>query len=249
MYPRRHDRRRTGSCHLSVTGRLAADCPQSQPQRAPPVSSSQRKGGVRSTDRRVGKTRALLHESLFGLMRERDYHRISVSEILQRANVGRSTFYTHFADKDALFASALQDMLESIRGGKACSSADATERIVGFSLPLFEHIHHHRSAGGAQMGQRGRAVLHEHFRRTLASRIAEEIGARVRGRPARPGRLPQDLLAQYVASTFVLVLDWWVDQKCALSPTEADQLFRSLVLPSLGTERVPEPRHLLSRGR
>lgn len=209
-----------------------APCPELRVRPEPRVS---RTGGARSTDRRVGRTRALLHESLFRLIGERDYRRISVSAILERANVGRSTFYTHFADKDALFASAVQDMLRSLQPvGRSPSSTLTLEGIVGFSLPVFEHIQRHRRVAGAHMGQRGRAVLHEQLRRILTSWIAGEIGAKMTSRPERARKLAPDLLARYVASTFVLVLDWWIDQNCALSAAEVDQRFRSLVLPVLG---------------
>ena len=57
---------------------------------------------VRSTDRRVQKTQDLLHGALASLIHEKSYDAIVVKEILARANVGRSTFYTHFRDKDEL---------------------------------------------------------------------------------------------------------------------------------------------------
>ncbi len=184
-----------------------------------------------TVDRRVRRTHELLHEALFRLIREKDYHRISVSEILERANIGRSTFYTHYRDKEDLFASAVQEMLNGIRPAGRASSTGATERIIGFALPVLEHIHRHRSAGGAHMDGRGRAVLHEHVRRVLAGWIAEEI-VRKTGRARKLGRAPPDLLAQYIASTFVLVLDWWVDRNCIPAPAQADELFRSLVVPA-----------------
>jgi AcrR family transcriptional regulator len=51
-------------------------------------------------DRRIHRTRALLHEALGSLIREKTYNRISVREVLDRAKVSRSTFYIHFRDKD-----------------------------------------------------------------------------------------------------------------------------------------------------
>jgi len=51
-------------------------------------------------DRRVQKTRTLLHEALVSLIREKPYDEMVVKEILDRANVGRSTFYTHYRNKD-----------------------------------------------------------------------------------------------------------------------------------------------------
>jgi AcrR family transcriptional regulator len=65
----------------------------------------------RTKDRRIQKTRTLLHEALESLIREKPYDAIVVKEILDRANVGRSTFYTHFRDKDDLLVSGIHDML------------------------------------------------------------------------------------------------------------------------------------------
>jgi AcrR family transcriptional regulator len=181
----------------------------------------------------VRRTRSLLHEAAFTLIRERDYASISVSDILERADIGRSTFYTHYRDKDELFAAAIADMLDSARGAARTPSGDPTERIVGFSLPVLEHICQHRSTAGARMGTRGRAMLHAHVRRILAGWVAEEMRAQAAGRAWPTGRIPVDLLSQYVSSTFVLVLDWWLERKCVPPPADADALFRSLVLPAL----------------
>ena len=190
-------------------------------------------------DRRVRRTRSLLHEALFGLIGEKDYDRISVSEILERANIGRSTFYMHFRDKDDLFASAIQETIESMRAADP-ASGNPVGPIMGFSRAVFEHIDSNRAAGGARMGRRGRAILHEHLRTVLARWIRDEMAraTQVRARPPRGG-IPTELVAQHVASTLVLVLDWWVDSDCASSPAEADALFRALVLPALSAARLP----------
>jgi hypothetical protein len=107
------------------------------------------------------------------------------------------------------------------------------ERIITFSLPVFEHIHRHRQAGAAGMGTRGRAIIHEHLQKVLAEQIAEELGRVLHGRGRTPGLIPRDLLVQYVASTFVLVLNWWVESNSPLSPKEVNDLFRKLTLPTL----------------
>ena len=66
-------------------------------------------------DRRIQRTQGLLHEALGSLIHEKSYDAISVKEILDRANVGRSTFYMHFGDKDELLLSSIRDMLRSIQ--------------------------------------------------------------------------------------------------------------------------------------
>ncbi len=191
-----------------------------------------------AADRRVRRTRGLLHEALFGLIGEKDYDRISVSEILERANIGRSTFYMHFRDKDDLFASAIQEKLESMRAADP-ASGNPVGPIMGFSRAVFEHIDSNRAAGGARMGRRGRAILHEHLRTVLARWIRDEMARATRVRARTPRGIPTELVAQHVASTLVLVLDWWVDSDCASSPGEADALFRALVLPALSAARPP----------
>jgi hypothetical protein len=53
------------------------------------------------------------------------------------------------------------------------------------------------------------------------------------GRRKTADQVPPDLLVQYVASTFVLVLNWWVETNSRLSPKEADHVFRALTIPTL----------------
>ena len=56
----------------------------------------------RSTDRRVLRTRAVLRDALITLVGESGWDAITVQDICDRAKVGRSTFYMHFADKEDL---------------------------------------------------------------------------------------------------------------------------------------------------
>lgn len=188
-------------------------------------------------DRRVQKTQKLLRGALVSLIAEKPYDSIVVKEILDRANVGRSTFYMHFRDKDDLLVSGIFEMLGPVPLHP--SPGERHERLLWFSLPIFEHHYRHAHAWGDKIGARGRAILHEHLRRVLAkiirSSMKHEPGA-VR-KPAR--KLPADLITEYVASTFVLVLNWWLDKKMFLPPKEIDDQFRKLILPTLGALRGP----------
>jgi hypothetical protein len=106
--------------------------------------------------------------------------------------------------------------------------------MIWFSLPIFEHLDRHRRAGQARMGARGRAILHEHLRRVLAGLIADEVKKEFQGRRKAASQIPPDLLVQYAASTFILVLNCWVESRSPLSPKEVNDLFRALILPTLG---------------
>src|SRR5262245_36474464 len=86
--------------------------------------------GRRTKDRRIQKTQKLLHEALACLIREKPYESIVVKEILDRANVGRSTFYAHFRDKDDLLVSAIHDMLGAVHATELPISGKKYERII-----------------------------------------------------------------------------------------------------------------------
>jgi AcrR family transcriptional regulator len=185
------------------------------------------------TDRRVQKTQGLLRQALASLIREKDYDSIAVKEILDRANVGRSTFYMHFRDKDELLVSGIHDMLRTVQSKGPPSQAKRQEKIIWFSLPVFDHIHQHRRSGEDRMGTRGRAIIHEHLRKVLAELIADDVRRELQSRRKTAGQISPDLLVQYVASTFILVLNWWVESRTPLPPKEVNDLFRALILPTL----------------
>ena len=182
-----------------------------------------------TSDRRVRRTKTALHSALIGLARETPYPSIAVKEILDRANVGKSTFYTHFRDKDDLLESGIQELLCSIQD--RTRSGNALDRIVGFSLPLLQHIDEHRRAAGPKMKREGRVIMHEHMQHVLTAAIADEL-TRIAARWPKP-QVPTELIARHIASTFVLVLNWWVDSDSAPAPTDVDVYFRELVLPIL----------------
>jgi AcrR family transcriptional regulator len=184
-------------------------------------------------DRRVQKTQGLLREALVSLIHEKSYDAIAVKEILDRANVGRSTFYTHFRDKDELLVSGIHEMMRSLHSTVLPSLAKGYEKIIRFSLPIFEYHDRHRHTGVARMGPKGRAIIHEHLQKVIADLIAEDVRKALQSRRKAACQIPPSVVVQYVASTFILVLNWWAESKGPLRSPEANGLFRTLVLPTL----------------
>lgn len=185
-------------------------------------------------DRRVEKTEALLRGALGALIREKPYEEIVVKEILNRANVGRSTFYTHFADKDELLLSCIHDMLRSAQpGGWGRATAKPQEDILWFSLPIFAHIESHRRTGQAPPSFQGRRAVHEHLQHAITELIEDEVRTTLRRSSRAARHASPELLVRWIASTFVLVLNWWVESDSPLPAREVDGLFRALIEPSL----------------
>lgn len=187
--------------------------------------------GSGAEDRRIQKTLTLLRAALVSLIAEKPYDAIVVKEILDRANVGRSTFYTHFRDKDDLLLSGIHEMLGPVPPPSRTGTQQ--QRLLWFSLPIFEHHYRHAHSWGDRIGARGRAILHEHLRRALTDLVADAMtgGSRSVRHPER--RVPAELVSAYAASTFVLVLNWWLDKGMRLSPGEINQIFLKLTSPTL----------------
>src|SRR5262245_43646956 len=93
-------------------------------------------------DRRVHRTRTALFHALIELILERDYDAISVGEIAEKANVGRSTFYAHFTDKDDLLrrgSGHFRGILFAQHQEMVAAETEPARRALGFSRFMFEH--------------------------------------------------------------------------------------------------------------
>ena len=184
-------------------------------------------------DRRVEKTKGLLHGALASLIHEKSYDAIVVKQILARANVGRSTFYTHFRDKDELLESGIRDVLRTSETASPMRLVSLADRVLRFSLPIFEHIERYRSANDSPVDARGQAIVHEHLQRVLVELITDDLRRAGRCHEDSGQDVPCDLLARHVASTFVLVLNWWAQTGEPLPARKVNELFRALVRPAV----------------
>src|SRR5215510_15281228 len=95
-------------------------------------------------DRRVQRTQQLLRDALIELIIEKGYEEVTVQDIIDRANVGRSTFYSHFMDKQQLLLSRLKQLRESLAqfqqsGVVTGAKGSGEERPLNFSLAMFQH--------------------------------------------------------------------------------------------------------------
>src|SRR5882762_739787 len=94
-------------------------------------------------DRRVRRTRESLHKALISLALEKHYDSITVQEVLDRADVGRSTFYTHFQSMDELLISGTQELRRTLHAAleNHRKSAKRHESVIAFSPAMFDHAY------------------------------------------------------------------------------------------------------------
>jgi len=183
-------------------------------------------------DRRVQRTRKLLQEALVSLMIEKGYEATTVQDIIDRANVGRATFYAHFADKETLLVSRLEDLRAML------AHQQQRARGLGFSLPMLEHARAHLPLYGAIVGRASGAFVLQRIHRIIADLAALDLKTLgFKGTPERRG-----LATEYIAGAFMAVLTWWLNHAAKLLPQEVDDIFRGLVMPGLATELELRPK-------
>jgi AcrR family transcriptional regulator len=111
-------------------------------------------------DRRIRRTRELLHRALLSLIKEQGYDRITVQDIIDRADIGRSTFYAHYRDKDDLLLAGFEDIRSALAAEPqpAVEAKGATGELLQPLRIVFRHVEGHRHVwqpltrkGGADM--------------------------------------------------------------------------------------------------
>lgn len=189
---------------------------------------------ARKEDRRIGRTRRLLQDALIDLMVEKGYEDVTVQDIIDRANVGRSTFYAHYSDKRELLVSRLRELetfLTEEQRKAAARSTEPGERIFGYSLAVFEHAASHSRIWRAIVGRQGGTIVLKELHRILLNLVGGEIRLLVprRGRPV----VAPNVIAEYTVSSLQGLLVWWLDEGMPYPAVEMDRMFRALTAPGM----------------
>lgn len=177
-------------------------------------------------DRRSERTRRLLGEALTSLMLERRYVDLTVQDILDRANIGRSTFYAHFWDKEDLLTSQIEGMFQALI--RQMQETPVARDALFPSLGLLRHVQDYYRLYLAQVRGGGMdPVLHTFHLRLCA--YAEE---RLRVWGALPD-VSVTMTAQAVVGAFLALLQWWLEHEMPLSPEALDAWYQQLVMPGV----------------
>jgi AcrR family transcriptional regulator len=182
-------------------------------------------------DRRIEKTRRSLWQALFVLIGERGYDATTVQHILNRAVVGRATFYAHFRNKEDLLRCGMEAMGDMIAKEWRAEAAHESGDALGFTVGLLRHMdQHHRQYRGF-LGMRRSMVVEHHFRRVLGRMVRQDLAHRCNG-SVPPETL--EIAAAWTVNGFLALVRWWVERnKGRMPPEELNSIFRKLVLPGL----------------
>ncbi len=174
-------------------------------------------------DRRVRRTKAQLHSALMELIVEKGYDKTTVQDLIDRADVGRSTFYAHYETKDDLLLGGLERLTDDIEVHLADDpSADA----ILPSLGVFRHVADHHQLFKAMIGSRGIELVHRAALAALTERARTTIEERVAS--GEESDIPVDVRAAFVAGSLQALLTWWLDHDMPHPPDTMADMFHEL---------------------
>lgn len=167
------------------------------------------------------------------LINRREYETLTVQDILDEADVGRSTFYAHFSNKDDLLRSGFADLRTQLRKAHETDWPGDHKRI---SLSLFSHVADALPAYRSLIGGRGGAIADAEFRKVVA-----ELFGSLTMRTALADDFPPELKARFAVDAFLCVLAWGMEQKDFPDSELLDKHFQRLLESGLGSEIARPP--------
>ncbi|SRR5581483_2241691 len=188
--------------------------------------------GKKKPDRRAQRTRHQLGHALVELVKEKRFDDITVQEVIDRADVGRSTFYTHFRDKEDLFQKDWEQFLDALAQHIEWDKAGSSSFIP--VAHLFAHLQdYHRFYKGLERSRKADAVF-KHGVAYLSAKIDEALAARLTNRTA--AAVPSAVLANFISNQLFAQLQWWLDHGMPYSPERMDEIFHGLVNPTVQSQ-------------
>ena len=177
----------------------------------------------RPPDRRVRRTKQRLNDALESLIIEKGYDKITVQDLIDRADVGRSTFYAHYETKDDLLVSWTQ-LADDMELHMAQDQTDAGPIMP--SLALFCHLGEYHHLYKAMMGGGGIDIVTQ----MIHSRLLGHATSELERRPDNSDHttIPIDVRAGFLASSLLALLTWWLDNGMPYPPESMDEMYQEL---------------------
>lgn len=185
-------------------------------------------------DRRQQKTRAAIFDAFSALLSEKPYSRITIQNIIDRANIGRSTFYAHFETKDDLLEEMCHELFDHIIDGVMNDNHTSDPHMApGEPDPVFCHLLQHIQANTNHvrdlLTSESSDFFLRYFKASLSTLIANYL---LKDHPLST-KVPKDFLLNHISGSFVEMVQWWVRNKMKQTPEELNTYFQDVIFPVL----------------
>ena len=178
-------------------------------------------------DRRIDKTQRALRMAMSELVEEKDYAAITVRDLVERANVARSSFYAHFRDKDDLVLSGFKEI--GINAAEDVFSG-SEEGYPNFAIVLFRGAEQWKSMAKALLSLDAATVASHHLRNMVIIQAREWLRSHS---SEDMSMLEQEAIVHYLASGLLSMMIWWVQNDFPCSADEMSETFNTLAVKGL----------------
>lgn len=184
-------------------------------------------------DRRQQKTRTAIFSAFTSLLAEKSYSKITVQEIIDAANVGRTTFYAHFETKDDL----LKELCEELFGHIIGSAMDCTHTHGLYSdgsapESVFCHLLQHLQENDKNIIALLSCENSEMFLRFFKDSLNELVRSQFINQNRKANTdIPEDFLINHISGSFVEMVLWWIKGHRKQTPEDLDRYFRAVIEP------------------
>lgn len=181
--------------------------------------------------RQAERTKQVIRQSFVALVAEKGWEKTTVQDIVDRANIGRSTFYSHYETKETLLAVG---MFEEIKKSIPATINDSRSSMLDTlpTLEILEHVSQQKNVAQALTRGNGLTVITKAITTLLVEQILTYCQAnettRVDDRPPASTSIDQLIEAHYVARAFVGLLEWWIEYDFPISADQLHQQYRLL---------------------
>ena len=182
-------------------------------------------------DRRQRKTREAIFSAFTSLLAKHPYHHITVQDIIDKADIGRATFYAHFETKDYLLKALCDDLFGHITATAMGHSQDGYDYDCGLAddsvfLHLLRHLQENDGNILALLSSQNNEIFMPFFKSNLKKLI--QIRFAEQGKLNHSG-LPEDYLMNHIATSFVETVDWWLRGGMKETPEALSTYFETVM--------------------
>ena len=185
--------------------------------------------GNRQLDRRIQRTRPLLQEALFQLIIERGYERITIADITERANLGRTTFYLHYRDKEDLLQESIKTLLHDLQLDVELETQGACNTYSMVSIRIFQHVVRRQQLYQAMLKEAGPTRTIEDVMRTYFTELYQRFLQRDRLKLESLPLASSEIIAAHAAGSLLGLLSWWLNHEVIPSAEDMGTIYCQLM--------------------
>jgi len=182
-------------------------------------------------DRRQRKTREAIFNAFILLLSKKNYNNITVGEIIEIADIGRATFYSHFETKDFLLKDLCRELFSHIFNAE--NQEKKEERNIfncdihdSVFLHLFKHVKKNDNNICKLLSSKNNELFLEYFKSETKVLIITHLSD---FKDRKPQNIPDDFWVNHITATFIETLRWWIENRLKEAPETINEYFLQLI--------------------